>query len=155
MRRVLFALLAAALLGAAPTPEPIGMTMLSRGKLVANWKIYPDGSIVAMTDDDRNPGDASRMVVRQTGATPGRYEAIEAMLRPARAVAGRKLPCKNPMTDAPSGDVTWGKDVKLDYYGGCHEEKTRAVVDLLFKANEQVAAWTKDAPASATVRIAQ
>lgn len=148
MKRVfLLAAIPLLAIGAAPAPEAITMTDSSWGQMVAQWRIEPDGSIYyAAIGEPWSPGAHSPLIAHRTAASPARYRWIARLLRPARAWAGKQMPCAHPMTDQDSGTVSWGKATRLGYYAGCTEPETRNVITLLFKAQNQIATWAAHAP---------
>lgn len=138
------------LIGAAAPAEPISLSIRAWGQRVAEWRIEPDGAIVSTVMDPATPGASSTytLVTRRVAAAPGRYESIATMLKPVRRYAGKTLPCRNPMTDQDSGALQWGTAATFNYYSGCNGNPTRALVQRVYAANQQITIWTKDAPIS-------
>lgn len=148
-RALLLAAIVPLIVGTAPQPaaEAISMRTSAWGNDIVRWRIKPDGSITyAVRKLVYPPESLGPWLERRAPAAPERYRRIVELLSPARAWAGREMPCDHPITDQDSGTLSWGKGAKLDYYDGCHEPETKRLVALLFEAQKQLDVWTNTMP---------
>jgi hypothetical protein len=152
---MVIALLGLLAIGAAPAPEPIGLTVSSWGRELGEWEVQPDGSIRYTS----NPKpDAARtgpytLETRASGPDPTRYAEIAELMAPGRAWIGKTMPCADRITDMPYGEVHWGA-AKLAFDSGCRDKGTAAIVEGFHTADDRIEQWMKDAPVVAT-RIVQ
>jgi hypothetical protein len=151
-RALLLAATIPLIVSAAPqlAAEAISMRTSAWGSDIVRWRIAPNGSITyAVRKLVYPPARQGPWLERRTSPAPDRYRRIAELLSPARAWAGREMPCDHPITDQDSGTLSWGKGAKLDFYDGCHEPETKRLVALLFEAQKQLGSWTNTAPVTA------
>ena len=134
-------------IGAAPPAERIEMASQSWGKPVSSWSVDAAGN---GTHTRPEPGvfDAKRLVTRRIAVGPEGYAKLRALLANAKPWAGRELPCTRQITDLVYGHVRWvqGKTADLHFDSGCRDARTRRVIAALQRADNQVAAWSAQAP---------
>jgi len=150
------ALALAATLSVQPDAESISFDAWAWGKQVVAWRVDPDGTVVRIAMEPQIPqyGESYRIITRTAPPNAGRYRTLVALLSPVRARANAELPCESPSTDGVSGAVHWGSIAKLNYYLGCYERDTQAVVATIMHADKQVEEWTLTAPVTETRVVA-
>lgn len=143
-------MIAALLLAAAVSGEPIGFTMNSWGKPLVRWTMAGDGSIEFVEAANRPGGDFRRYDEenRRTSPDLARRRWLEQVLTPVRKRAGRPPECGDRLTDLPYGEIRWGPapaPIALGYDSGCRGADAVRVLARLRQANDQVAVWAHKA----------
>jgi hypothetical protein len=140
-------------LGAAPAPaaDAVSFELNSWGRLLSSWTLNADGSgerVTARQAKGATFGDVDRDL-QKLGPDPARYRRLLEALRPARAYAGREVPCGPRMTDLPYGELTWrhaGAARSIRFDSGCSSSTARKVLASVHAADELMAKWAADAP---------
>lgn len=136
---------------AAPGPDAVSFEINTWGKLIDSWTISADGS-GQLTTAEQKPGGQfgdDTIYVQTLAPDPARYAELTAALRPARAFAGRNVPCGGRAFDLPYGHAVWrhaGAERGLDFNTGCSSSQARQVVQSLHAADLLVRKWAADAP---------
>ncbi|HEX4737487.1 MAG TPA: hypothetical protein VH331_07995 [Allosphingosinicella sp.] len=142
---------ALALAAAAPTERrvaSISVETIAWGDPLYSWRLDRDGSgrFAELEPTRMQPFGDYEYVTRSFRASPAEYRRVEALLRPSRGYAGRKLPCIFTATDQDSGTVTWrtdGSTVTLDFYYGCASREVAPLYASFRRAHDIVAALAR------------
>ena len=149
MRATLFGLLllgACAASAAPPAPpaaapaESLSLDANSWGKPLSAWTVERSGA-GRYTFSRKVPGGRFRdydLVTRSFRIKPADYSRVEALLRPARAYAGRGLPCRPTISDMVYGHVRWSKSEEISYDLGCTSDEVRPIYEKLEEAENLV-----------------
>ena len=162
MRRIVLAVAALLVSGCAtvaaevPPGEPVAMKRSSWGKPLAEWRIEPSGQGWFKASRAAEPKGFFNydLVTRRFSAGPDAYRRVAALLEPARAFAGRDIPCESRATDLPYGTVSWGES-QLTYDSGCMGADAGRVIDALKAAEDHVESLAADAPIADVEEVRQ
>lgn len=128
--------------------DQISMESYSWGRLSWKWAINSDGSGELTSTTSRSNNSSDRVaVVKHWGASPGRYEKIRDMLAPAKAYAGKTLPCSLAITDLPYGNVAWRHgDSKqaLSFDLGCRSDEANKLYGQMRAAYGLISTWSAE-----------
>jgi hypothetical protein len=92
------------------------------GRPTTSWEINRDGSGWVTSRRDGRSFNEFTLVTKRWGPSSRAFEQVKTALVEAERFAGRKLPCRNMVTDGPYGAVTWrtgGTIETLNYSFGC------------------------------------
>jgi hypothetical protein len=126
---------------AAPTDtDQIVMKGFSWGRPTTSWEINRDGSGWITSRRDGRTVNEFTLVTKRWGPSESAFAQVKKALVEAELFAGRKLPCRNMVTDGQYGAVMWrsGGTVKtLNYSFGCMSPKSERIFTTF------AAAWTE------------
>lgn len=120
--------------------DQIVMKGFSWGRPTTSWEINRDGSGWVTSRRDGRSFNEFTLVTKRWGPSSRAFEQVKKALIGAEQFAGRKLPCRNMLTDGPYGAVTWrsGGTVKtLNYSFGCMSRTSERVFGTF------ATAWTE------------
>jgi hypothetical protein len=107
-----------ALIGAHKPDQGIAYQLSSRGNVVAQWSIEPNGQIV-LEQAARGARPFGPLAAVTIQPSPERYRWIVRILAPTRKWAGKSIPCQLIVTDAPYGTLQWSQSPPIRFNGGC------------------------------------
>src|SRR4051794_30341315 len=149
MRATIFGFLAlagCAVAAAEPVPSPatpgesVSFEAKSWGKPLSSWTVERLGA-GRYTFSRKVPsgrfGDYD-LVTRAFRITPADYARLEKLLAPARAFAGRELPCSLTITDQVYGRVRWKQGEEVAFNLGCTSNQVRPIYDNFGQAETLV-----------------
>jgi hypothetical protein len=135
--------------GQADSTEKIGMTTYSWGRLVGDWTIHRDGSGEFQSSRQVGGFNDYVIVTKRLDAVAGRYQQLEALVRPAAPYEATGLQCGPRITDLPQGNLHWRReglahDLSFDY--GCSSSEARQLLHQVAAADALVRDWAANAP---------
>lgn len=124
----------------APTTERISFEASSWGKPLSAWTVERSGAGRYTASRDAPSGGFRNydLVTRTFRIAPADYARIESLLRPARAFAGRDLPCRRTVTDQVYGKVRWTTDEQVSFDLGCTSDQVKPIYDNFWEAETLV-----------------
>ena len=127
----------------AGVAESLSFEANSWGKPLSAWTIESSGQGRYTASKDAPSGDFHEydLVTRSFTVSPADYRRVDALLRPARAYAGAKLPCELTVTDQVYGKARWqaaGGGEEIAFNLGCTSKEVAPLYENFWQAQKLV-----------------